>query len=62
MSIKERLENEDVILAVIVSQDHLVPENPGSTCGPGRLLKRPTSVHTERVYDSGDFSQLGIGN
>lgn len=27
-----------------------------------KLVKRPTSVHIERVYDSGDFSQLGIGN
>jgi hypothetical protein len=40
----------------------LVPENPGSTGGPGKLLKRPTSVHIERVYDSGDFSKLGIGS
>jgi hypothetical protein len=27
-----------------------------------KLVKRPTSVHIERVYDSGDFSQLGIGS
>ncbi len=27
-----------------------------------KLVKRPTSVHVERVYDSGDFSQLGIGS
>jgi hypothetical protein len=27
-----------------------------------KLVKRPTSVHIERVYDSGDFSKLGIGN
>jgi hypothetical protein len=25
------------------------------------LVKRPRSVHVERVYDSGDFSGLGIG-
>ena len=27
-----------------------------------KLVKRPTSVHVERVYDSGDFSELGIGS
>ena len=26
-----------------------------------RLVKRPTSVHIERVYDEADFSDLGIG-
>jgi len=26
-----------------------------------RLTRRPTSAHVDRVYDSGDFSQLGIG-
>ena len=26
-----------------------------------KLVKRPTSVHVERVYDSGNFSELGIG-
>ena len=25
------------------------------------LVKRPTSAHVERVYDSGDFGALGIG-
>jgi hypothetical protein len=27
-----------------------------------KLVKRPSSVHVERVYDSADFSALGIGN
>jgi hypothetical protein len=27
-----------------------------------KLVKRPSSVHIERVYDSGDFSTLGIGS
>jgi hypothetical protein len=27
-----------------------------------KLVKLPTSVHVEQVYQSGDFSQLGIGN
>ena len=27
-----------------------------------KLVKRPTSVHVEQVYNSGDFSQLGIGD
>lgn len=26
----------------------------------GVLIKRPVSVHVERVYDAGDFSELGI--
>jgi hypothetical protein len=27
-----------------------------------KLVKRPTSVHIERVYDAGDFTLLGIGS
>jgi hypothetical protein len=27
-----------------------------------KLVKRPSSVHIERVYDDADYSQLGIGN
>jgi hypothetical protein len=32
-----------------------------TSSNPPRLVKRPKAVYVERVYDSGDFSALGIG-